>query len=179
MKKYIVILIVTLLLVPSLALAKSQNLYDFVSHKSVVNVKVDSLTVESGYSEIKSQEITNIFKKALELRRSVNFNIVKSDQEADLIIKGNVKSFYYTANDPIDVFVPVALVADLLVNKGYARLKFDISVFSTEKNKIVWGKKLKATLSEVGMTADDSVNLIMERAAKIFIRKCFGKPKSH
>ena len=66
---------------------------------------------------------------------------------------------------------------DLVTVQSYARLEFYVEVHDPGKGELLWKKNLKATLTKSDMSYEESIGLIMERAAKVFIRKCFGRPK--
>jgi len=170
----VVVLALALLLIPPM-LVKSDNLYKFVTDKRSVNIAVNKFEVAESCKDINGSKLAEIFKEALLNRKSVDFNIVKNEKDADLVVSGKVEKFVYSEDDPIDVLIPIGLVIDLATSQNYARMEFNINVYNPVKNKIVWKKRLKATLNKSNMPRDESLFLIMERAGKIFIRKCFGK----
>ena len=86
-----------------------------------------------------------------------------------------VKNFVFKEDDPIDIFLPIALVVDLAKNQKYVRLEFDVKVRDAKNNTILWKKFLKPTLTESNLNRQNSVDLIMQRAAKIFVSKCFSR----
>lgn len=178
MIRFLLVFLLALAISVSPARAKSGNLHGFVTGKHTVNVKVEQFTVARGSEEINGAEITEIFKNKLRERVSVTFNIVETAEEADLVISGDVVEFVYLEDDPIDILLPIGLVVDLAARQNYARMIFDIQVHNTTKGKIVWKKRLKSTLTKSDMPRDASVPIIMERAGKVFIRNCFGKPKN-
>ena len=103
---------------------------------------------------------------------------MESIEEADLSIDGDIVGFIYMEHDPIDIFIPIGLVIDLFTKKNYGRLEYKISVLDVKKRRVAWKRLLKATATEFDMPRDDAVSLLTDRAAYLFIKECFGKPKS-
>lgn len=176
MKKYVICVMLTLVVLAPAAWSKSDNLYESASHKAVVNVKIEQFSVDENCKEINGEDVVRAFEKVLSGRKSVTFSIVDNLKDADFLISWDIKKFVYSKTDPIDVLIPIGLVIDLAVNQNYARLEFHASVYDTSKNRVVWENDLKATLTESDMPLEKSIPLIIERAAKVFVRECFGRP---
>lgn len=172
---FVAVLVLALLITP--IFVKSDNLYEFVMDKQAVNVKIHQFSVAMECKEIDAAKLADAFKEALRKRVSVKFNIVEDPKDADLVVSGDVDSFVYSEKDPIDILIPIGLVIDLLTTQNYARMIFNVSVYSPAEDKIVWEKRLKGTVNKSDMPRDESLFLVMERSAKIFVRECFARPR--
>ena len=158
--------------------AMSGNLYEYAASKHrAVNIKLDECMVAEGCDAIKSEDLAGAFKKRLLERRTIKFNVVEASEEADLAVSLNVKNFVYSEKDPVDIVQPIGLLVDLAAVQNYARLEFEVSVSDPAKNKLLWKKSLKATLTKSDMPYEKSIPLITDRAAYVFIKECFGRPK--
>ena len=176
---FIVFSVTGVLLILNLSqVATASNLYDFVSNMRTVNLKVNQFSASGETGEIDARKLTDILKTALSERKSVKFSIVDNAGAADLEISGEITDFIYLEKDPIDIFIPAGLVLDLLTTQSYARLRFKIKVHDIKKDKIVFEKLLKATITKAGMSREESIPLITKRAAKVSIIECFGKSYS-
>ncbi len=183
MKKYRIYFLTAALVIAALAifakvsLVRSDNLYGYATDKDAVNIRIDEFSVEPEASEFDGKLLTEALKTALRNRVSVKFNIVDNPDQADLIVVGKARKFTYLKKDPIDILIPIGLVIDLLTTQNYSRLKFDIEVHNTAEEKVVWKRHLIATVNKRNMSREASIPLTIERTAKVFVRKCFGRPK--
>jgi len=156
---------------------KANNLYNFALSAKKVSVYIGEFKSSNEAREIDADEIAAALKRRLEARKTINFNIVNRPEDADLSITGRLTKFMYRENDPIDIFIPVGLVIDIFTDKNYARLEYEIEVFDLKKKRNVWKKRLRATATEFDMPREDAVSLLTDRAAYVFIKECFGRPK--
>jgi len=154
---------------------RAKNLYNFVTSRDTVNVHIGEFSAAD--SDIDPKALITAIIGRLQERKSANFNIVTDIRDADLSINCNIEKFIYSKKDPIDIFLPVGLVVDVIVSKNYARLEYTINVLDTKKNKPSWKRRLKATIDESNMPKLKSIPLVLDRAAYVFIKECFGKPK--
>jgi len=146
------------------------------SQKKLINIKLESFSVKKDFQNIiNGTTFAKTFKDFLKKNKVFNFNIVENRDKADIVISGDVKNFVFKEDDPIDIFLPIALVVDLAKNQKYVRLEFDVKVRDAKNNTILWKKFLKPTLTESNLNRQNSVDLIMQRAAKIFVSKCFSR----
>lgn len=157
---------------------RAKNLYDFALSAKTVNVHIGEFASSDETKKIKTEDLKKAIRQRLIDRKTTDFNIVNKGREADLSIIGKITKFDYRDNDPVDIyFPPIGLVMDLATQKNYVRLEYEITVLDNKKNKVVWKKQLKATVTEFEMGKEKSVPLIIDRAAYVFIKECFGRPK--
>lgn len=154
-----------------------KNLYNFAMSAKDLDIHVGKITISEKAKDVDKRLLSDALKTKLLDRKTVNFNIVQNLSDADLSIECDVTQFVYREKDPIDIFIPVGLVIDLATKKNYARIEYEIKVTDTKKNKVVWKKKLKATVTQFDMPKEKSLSLIADRAAYFFIKECFGKTK--
>jgi hypothetical protein len=158
------------------AACRGGNLYGFAAEKKSLKVHIGEFTLSDDASGVSAEDMTAAFEKRLKDRISVNFGIVKDQSDADISIGCHVTNFVYKEKDPIEILPPVRLPFDVLITRNYARLNFRVEIKDPKKDKIVWKRTLQATLEDE-MTREESVPLIADRAAYVFIRECFGKSK--
>lgn len=175
---YVVIFAVTLGVYSTVTAYGGKNLYNFATSNKTISVYIGAFKTSENAKDIDARKLAENLKLRLRDRKTINFSIVDNIKDADLAISGNLIEFIYWKNDPIDIFIPLGLVIDLVTNKNYARLEYNISVLDTKKNKVVWEKHLKATLTEFDMPKEKSIPLVTERAAYVFVKECFGRPKA-
>lgn len=157
---------------------KAKNLYNFAMSSKKVNIHIGEFRGSDKAKDISVEDMIEALKLRLKNRKAINFNIVEKIDDADLSISGKIFKFIYLKKDPIDIyFPPVGLVVDALTDKSYARLEYEIRVLNTKKKKEVWKRYFKATVTEFDMREEDSIPLIIDRAAYVFIKECFGRPK--
>jgi hypothetical protein len=133
--------------------------------------------------------IKKALENAFETRLTTNFDIVQKKEDADIEVSCDVTESLWTENDPIDMIGGVGtLVYDVVTKTDYARVQAVFIVKDVKKDKVVWKKKLKATLSDdkmIGrelsgkrMTKEEGLALVNEQLADVFMRDGFSKSKS-
>ncbi len=183
MKKINVIILTVLMLMAVLASSttviarKAKSLYGFAMSKKEVNIYIGKFRGSDKAKEIDAKKLIEAIESRLKKRKTITFNIVKDLKDADLSVRGGILRYIYREKDPIDIFIPLGLIIDLFTDKNYARLEFEVEVLDTKKKKIVWDRYLKATITQFDLSKEKSIPLIIDRAAYVFIKECFGKPK--
>lgn len=162
----------------SVAAHLAKNLYNYASKNDTVNIYIGDFSPSDRAKEIDPARLAEAFEVRLRDRKTVRFNVVDRVEDADLAVSGRIKIFRYLDKDPVDILIPIGLVIDLLTQKNFARLDYTVSVLDTKKKKVVWKRALRATLTEFEVPKEKSIPLIIDRAAYVFIKECFGKPKS-
>ena len=177
---HILLLIIALLIITfgfySTVIAnKTGQLQNFALTNKTVNIHLGEFRSLDKARDIEASRVAEALGSRLKQRKTVAFNIVKSIEEADLSISADLIEFIYSEGDPVDILLPLGLVVDVLTKKNYARLEFEINVLDTKKNKVVWKRYLKATLTEDDMSKEKSIPLIIDRAAYVIVKECFGR----
>ncbi len=157
---------------------KAVNLYKFALGKNETTVYLGEFSDPPGKSKVSANDIKRSVMERLQQKKEMKFNIANKAEHADLVISGRVIDFIYRQSDPIDIILPIGLVMDILTNKNYAHLRFEMTVYDTNRKKTVWKRRLKATATEFNMPEEKSIPLITDRAARVFIDRCFGRPRS-
>jgi len=153
------------------------NLYDTLSKKDQVKVFVHDAKDVSHAKKVNLKAVRQGIEDALSSRKSINFKVVPSKEEADIIVDCYVKEFVWMKEDPIDDVHGVApLVMDAVMNANYARVQAEFSVLDVPSGKVLWKRTIKATLTEKDMNEEQSLPMARERVIKVFMRKCFAKP---
>ncbi len=134
---------------------------------STANRKVDPVILKTRLEE------------ALKARKSTKFVVVQTAQEAELSIDADIKDFWWTDHDPVDMITGLSgAAADAVIVEDYARLQVDVKVTEVSKNRIIWQDRVMATVTKKPMSEAESLPLIMDDFANTFIRQCFGRKKA-
>jgi hypothetical protein len=152
-----------------------KNLYNLLSGRNVVNTYVTNIINSSGNKKADLRGLKKILEDALVTRMTINFKIVP-EKEADIVINCDIVEFLWTDKDPVDNLtgiVPITL--DAIKKENYARMQAVFTVYDAKKDKQLWQRKLKATITDKIMGEYDSISMINERIVKIFMRDCFSK----
>ena len=159
--------------------AVAGTLYEDFSRRGTVKVYVEALKGSTGHSKVRTGEMKKSLETALSNRKSIKFAIVPSKEEADVMISSEVVEFLWTDHDPVDMIVGIGGTAmDAMVVECYARLQANFAVTDAKSGLVLWKDKVKATLTKAGMSEADSLGLINDDIAKVFIKEAFGKQKS-
>lgn len=153
------------------------NLYDDLSEREVVKVYVEKIKDSSGAAGADTAALWKLLEDELVARMTITFEAVSERAEADISVGCDITEFLWTAEDPIDNLAgTVGLVLDTLTKSHYARMQAIFTVTDVKKNKLMWKKKLKATITDNSMGPAESVYMLNERMVKMFFRDCLSKP---
>lgn len=160
---------------PAWALEKSLfKRYEGKTVKVYVAVEDGSKGGEVGAALVKEK-----FEKALASRKSITFKPVSSVEEADLAVDVKVLGFTWTDHDPVDMLMGVGGTAmDAAVIEDYAAVEADTAVREVRSKSVLWKERLFATVTKKPMPRPDSLPIVTEELAKIFLRDCFSKKRS-
>lgn len=152
------------------------NLYDEFSKRTVTKVYVVDINNSSNNDEADMVGLKKQLGEMLSARKSVAFEMVKSEKDADIVIKTDVNEFLWTDEDPVDMITGIGpVLMDATIKENYARMKADFEVLDAKTGKMLWEDSEKATITDKTMTKEDSVDMLNERIVDVFIRECFGK----
>ncbi len=154
------------------------NLYKDLSKRGIVKTYVAPIAEPAIEPAPDVKLLHKILENQLKTRMTINFNIVDSRDMADIIINCEVLEYFWTEDDPLDTWGAAAMAIDVAKKENYSRMEALFTVTNAKNGKIILEEKLRATITDDGMSEEDSISMINERIAKIFIRKCFGKPKN-
>ncbi|MFC1480384.1 hypothetical protein ACFL5Y_02925 [Candidatus Omnitrophota bacterium] len=155
------------------------NLYEMLSRKSVVKTYVEDIADSSGKAKADLKHLKKALEDALITRMTINFELVSTKENADIIIGCDITEFYYTTEDPIDqIGSSVTFVMDVLSKANYVRMQAVFTVMDVATGKQLWREKVRSTVTNKTMTEQQSVPTANARIIKIFMRDCFSKPPS-
>jgi hypothetical protein len=182
MKRLAVVLTVILtvsVLQPGLLMAKSiRSIHDLFEAQNVAVTCIKEVSNSTDDKKIDRNAIKNAFVEVLTARRSHNFNVVKNENEADILITIDVDEYFFTEEDPIDQITGIAGVAmDAAVTEHYARIIANIEVALKKNGRVIWKDRTKATKDSPTMTEDESYDIMYNRLAKAFMKKLLKKER--
>jgi len=179
MKKsvYITLLMFFILMLANDGICQDKpNLYNLYRKKAETKVYILPIENLSNGNKSDAKCLSRELKDALRKRKSVKFSIVKKREDSDITIGCELKSFYWSEDDPIDmIFGTYAIAYDLVTNENYAFQDVIFTVTHTKKNRVLWKERLKIDLTKADMTEEQSIPLINKKTVKTFIRDCFSK----
>ena len=163
----------------AICLASQETLYEIFKSKKQVSVFIGDLTDSTKAHEVNVADLKTKLESEFTNRKSIHFKVVTSKQEADIVVEGAVKDFFWAPTDPVDMIMGVGMVAmDAINQEPYARMEADLKIVDN-KDQLLWAdNKIIATLTKEGMTREKSVTMINERLAAVLVRRAFGKKKS-
>jgi hypothetical protein len=169
----------TAVLLSVAAPAFSANLYETYSRKGHVKIFVEKPTDKTEKKKVNVESLKSAIEKALKERQSVRFDILRSTDEAELVVETEITEFYWTDHDPVDMIMGLGGTAmDVAKVECYARLTANYKVKDGKSGSTLWSDKLKATLTKGGMSEAQSLELIGDDAAKVLMKEAFGKKRS-
>lgn len=177
--KKICLVVMLFVLSNSFAFASSETLYETFKSKKEVAVFIGDLTDATKAHEVNLADLKTKLESEFTNRKSIHFKVVSSKSEADIVVEGAVKDFFWAPTDPVDMIMGVGMVAmDAVNQEPYARIEADLKI--TDKNdQVLWAdKKVTATLTQAGMTHEKSTTMINDRLATVLVKRAFGKKKS-
>ncbi len=152
-----------------------ENLFQLFEGKSV-SVYVDDVKDTTQGHELDSALVRTKLREALRNRKSIHFQIVDRPEEAQIIIKTELKEFMWTDHDPVDMLAGVGMAAmDVAIIEDYARIQADIMVTEGRSKKVLWKYSVMATITQKPMSRTESIPLVTANLAKVFIKECFSR----
>ncbi len=163
--------------VPQTAFGAAASLYDLFDGKAV-KVYLAEVQDSTPDHKLNVSDVKPTLSKALANRKSIRFEIVEGKEQADLLIETEIRSFYWTDHDPVDMLMGIGgTAADAAIREDYARVEADFTVTDLRKNRVLWKDRVMATITKKPMSEAESIPLVTEDLAKVFIRECFGKKR--
>ena len=159
----------------SVSSAEPENLYQRFDGQ---NVKIYVQNVEDATAEkaLDRNQFKEKIEEALKARKSIQFEPIQDPKSAALEIRTTIQEFYWTDHDPVDMIMGAAAIAmDAATAEDYARVQATVLVIDTKTNKTLWENKIMATVTKKPMSKVESIPLVAEDFAKVFIKQCFGK----
>ncbi len=179
------VLAIQLVFTQSAEAKRGENLYSILSKESEVKTYVRDVIDSSGSAGKILPYIKKDLDTILEARKSINFVIVKNENDADIIINCDISEFVWMEVDPVDqISNAVSSAYDAMTEENYARLEADFvvekglskEIFKRSKNRrTLWDKSVQATVTKKIMPENESIPLVSERLINVFIRKCLSK----
>ncbi|MGB2879194.1 MAG: hypothetical protein WBD24_03355 [Candidatus Omnitrophota bacterium] len=195
MKKALGIVIVMsmafMLIFPQEGACQKENLYAKLWDVQEIRVYVVDPTDSSGAAGDMLKGIKRELEDALEGRQTLNFKIVRSENDADFIITTDIVERVWADHDPIDSdHLPpgyASWVIDAARDDDYGRIQAIMTVKEGPNSNIhselgrfrsrtiIWGREVSADVTEPKMTEEESKPILEKELAKVFIRKCLSK----
>lgn len=168
--------------------AGGKNLYHTLEGVDEVRVYVAEVRDASGDAGDMTGDIREQLKNALSTRMTINFVIEKDREAADLIIKCEILERIWRDRDPLDTPSLGGLIADAAIEEDYGRIQARFELIKRDRDrifrelhkrmrrkKILFDKKLQATVDRMSMSEEQSKAVLERRIVRIFMRECFSK----
>ena len=156
-----------------------ETLYYLTKGYRPVHVYIGDFINSSGHDRINTGHFKADLKKAFEDRKSANFIVVKTPQEADISIAGEIIEYDYRKIDPLDMAVGWGgMLWDGMEKQNYAALRIKYIVVDPKKRgRILWSKVLHPSITEDNIPEETCLKDLLPVAADQVVSKCFRKPR--
>jgi len=167
MYRYLSIIMVLVLALCSSIYAGDGNIIKNKAKQVKVYLVPTKISIDN--KDINQKEFDETLKSALKERRSVDFNVVDNEKDADYIVSADIKEYYYSESDPVDMITGAgAIVADMAMKENYARMIVKFSVDNAAKGKCLYNDKIIGTITEGVMPYKDSIPKMYSRVSRLF-----------
>lgn len=156
-----------------------ETLYYLTKGNQLVKVYIGDFINSSGNNNINVKEFRSALKEAFENRKSANFAVVKTPQEADISIAGEIFEYEYQEVDPLDMAIGwPTLLMDSLDESNYVALRVKYVVGDAQKQgRILWTKTLHPSITEENIPEATCLADLLQVAAEQVVSKCFRRPR--
>ena len=157
-----------------------ETLYYLIKGYRPVHVYIGEFINSSGHDRINAGHFRVLLKDAFENRKSANFIVVKTPQEADIVMAGEIIEYDYREIDPLDMAMGFGeLLMDHLNENNYAALRIKYIVGDAQKQgRILWSKILHPSITEENIPEETCLEDLLPLAAEQVVSKCFRKPRT-
>jgi hypothetical protein len=154
------------------------ELWRIAGDDNAIKVFISDPINESGQGQI----IPDSFKKALETalanRKSIKFELVKTQAECEVQVSSIIKKFMYMEKGPMKPTPGIGttlLDAAASMTQNYAEMTVSFIVTNPKTGGLLWSDTLNPYVKKK-MAPEESISLICAKVASDFAWKCFGKP---
>ena len=152
-------------------------LYEELAPAKEVLVYVAPPTDPSGKTSLNQELFQKKIGDALKARKSIHFSIVALESEARFKVETEIEGFTFSEKDPVDMLIGIGGTAmDAVKDDHFAAMDAKMSVREVSGSER-WSGKIHASITDEKMTEAESRERILDRAAEVFVREAFGKPK--
>lgn len=177
--KYLVVAAVIFLLNQSFCFAsRNETLADLVNSKSPIKVYLSDFTNDCGEKDIKPEEFKAEVEKAMLNRKSVKFEIVKDPAVSDVQVSCSILKCQYLERGPFKPSIgleTMALDAAATMTLNYVEMFNKFTITDTKSGKVLWQDEINEYVKRK-MTPEQSLLVIYDKTARVFLWKSFGKP---
>lgn len=165
----------------SMLFAEENGLTRIVDQKNPIKVYIKGFTNESGQGQIVPEDFQKALQIALINRKSVNFEMVKEPADSDIQISGTIKKYQYLERGP---FKPSAGVGTMLLDAAasathnYVEMLVLFIITDTKTGGILWQDTIHDYKKRL-MTPQESIPVIYDKIARVFLWRSFGKSSSN
>lgn len=152
-------------------------LYEELARAKEVKVYVAPPADPSGKTGLDPVLFQKRIEEALKARKSIHFSTVSSEAEAQFKVETEIEGFSFSEKDPVDMLIGVGGTAmDAIKEDHFAAMDIKMTVREVSGSER-WSGKIHASVTDERMTEAESRQRILDRAAEMFVREAFGKPK--
>lgn len=160
---------------------ETSNLYGYLSKQSQpIRLYVEDIQQKESALQVDSAAFKTDLEKTLQERKSIRFAVVKTSEEADLILRVAIHDYYWTDDDPIEPLTSLPMMAyDAVTKEKYARLRAKFVVLDAKRDRVIWSELVKSTVSDAHMSEQEGSVRAHQELIQHFIRFAFSKPKKN
>lgn len=178
-KKFVaaVILVSAIFFVTNTVAWASAELQSFLKDNHTMKICVE-LKNSSGDDKVDMVLLKKMMEDAFVARKSYNFTVVQTAQEANIVFRGDIKEYIWTKDDPVDEVYGIGSAAmDAAFIENYARIQIQSELINAKNNSVLWSDKVKATMTKKDMPIEASYALVYPKLIKSEMIEIFRKPK--
>lgn len=155
---------------------EKRNLCDELWGKKL-NTYVADPVDSTGNAAGSLKTLKDVLEDTLRGRMNINFVIASSPEGADIAIECDIKEFFWAGGDgPASSGIGSQLLG-AFSGRDQGRIQAVFTVTDLQKKKVMWQERLKADVSAKGVAEEEGIEMLNERLAQVFMRKCFGKKR--
>ena len=145
----------------------------FLRNHNEVKVFVD-IKNASGDEKVNIELLKTSLESAFAGRKAHKFTIVKTAEEADMILRGNVVEYVWSESDPIDQVWGLGSAAmDAAMQENYARIQADMQLVAAKGMTKLWSDRVQATMTKGVMPKDESYAQVYGIFTKTIMKEMF------
>ncbi len=157
--------------------SRRETLYEWLIEKErPIKTYVTDVTDSTGHAE----KCVSLLKKDLEdmlaTRKNISFVVVPDKKDADIIMTSEIVEFFWTDTDPVDEITGIGpILMDAAMKEHYGRMTVIFTITDTQSGKLIWDRKLKATLTGDYITEENAPEMLCGRMMKVLTKGAMSK----
>lgn len=180
-RKYAVLVLIAAVLffIAKTAIAMPAELKNFLDeHNNTVKIYIE-LKNSSGDNKVNISLLKKLLEESFTNRKSYAFVIANTADEADMVLKCDIKEYKWLEVDPVDEVWGIGAAAmDAAISDNYAAMQVETQIVDARHNRVIWNDKVQASVTQHIMPKDSSYELVYPRFVQSLGKELFRKSQS-